>query len=148
MSNNTPVPWRVSEETFDNDGIKESVIRGLNGRAAIAVTLDFGQNNPDMREANARRIVACVNACAGISNDNLENFTLVSGGIKNRMREQVEYLNGVEKQHDDLLAELDATLTKWEARSRDALPADSMLINRHVRELKEAIAKAKEGAES
>ena len=68
----TKEPWSVAEEAFDNDGIHESVIRGLDGRAAIAVTLEFGPNNPEMREANARRIVAAVNACAGVPNEQLE----------------------------------------------------------------------------
>lgn len=68
----TKEPWHVAEESFDNDGIQESVIRGMQGRAAIAVTIDFGPNNPLMREANARRIVACVNACAGIPTEHLE----------------------------------------------------------------------------
>lgn len=31
-------------------------------------------------------------------------------------------------------------LATWEARSREALPTDAMLINRHIRELREAIA--------
>lgn len=30
-------------------------------------------------------------------------------------------------------------LEKWEARSRDALPSDAMLINKHIRELREAV---------
>lgn len=74
MSEHTIEPWRVAEESFDNDGIHESVIRGLDGRAAIAVTLEFGPNNPGMREANARRIVACVNACTGITTEVLEQM--------------------------------------------------------------------------
>lgn len=31
-------------------------------------------------------------------------------------------------------------LEKWEARSRDALPSDAMLINKHIRELRDALA--------
>lgn len=92
----TPEPWSVAEESFDNDGIHESVIRGLDGRAAIAVTLEFGANNPGMREANARRIVACVNACEGISTELLEcpggNVAKVAGRLM--------------KQRDNLLAVL------------------------------------------
>lgn len=34
---------------------------------------------------------------------------------------------------------LAALLARWEARSRDALPADAMLVNLHVRELREAL---------
>lgn len=34
-------------------------------------------------------------------------------------------------------------LSKWERRSKYALPADAMLINKHIRELREAIEGAK-----
>jgi len=109
--NHTPEPWSVAEESFDNDGIHESVIRGLDGRAAIAVTLEFGANNPGMREANARRIVACVNACAGIETYALELMTgelLLLNQITHKTRERptkkaVQY----RKQRDKLLAALE-----------------------------------------
>lgn len=101
QSNHTPEPWSVSEESFDNDGIKESVIRGMDGRAAIAVTLDFGANNPSMREANARRIVACVNACAGISTTSLEGEV---GVIESVTKFTSKKLTDVRQQRDELLA--------------------------------------------
>ena len=97
MSEHTKEPWRVAEESFDNDGIHESVIRGLDDRAAIAVTLEFGPNNPGMREANARRIVACVNACEGIPTGVLEKQGMVP-------IEQVTH--DIEQQRDKLLAAL------------------------------------------
>ena len=31
-------------------------------------------------------------------------------------------------------------LKQWEARSKDALPTDAMLINKHIRELRTALA--------
>lgn len=98
----TPEPWSVAEESFDNDGIHESVIRGLDGRAAIAVTLEFGANNPGMREANARRIVACVNACATMPTDDLEEMVSVGGNIRNL----AEFADELRKQRDALLAAL------------------------------------------
>lgn len=53
----TPGPWAVGETYVDvEDGAPaspETVVRGLGGRAAVAVCLDFGQNNPSMRDANA-----------------------------------------------------------------------------------------------
>lgn len=44
--------------------------------------------------------------------------------------------------NDSMLAghPLNTLLTRWEARSRDALPADAMLVNLHVRELRQALA--------
>lgn len=57
----TPGPWTVAE-TFDNDGAHETVIRACGGQAAVAVTLDFGPNNPGMRIANAAFIVRACNS--------------------------------------------------------------------------------------
>lgn len=34
---------------------------------------------------------------------------------------------------------IDELLTQWEQRSRSASPADAMLINKHIRELREAL---------
>ena len=56
MRKPTPGPWSVAEETFDNGGITEIVIRGSDPRAAVAVALDFGKNNPGWQLANARLI--------------------------------------------------------------------------------------------
>jgi hypothetical protein len=70
----TPGPWEVSVEIFDNDGIPETAIQALKGAATVAVAFEFGPNNPGMREANARRIVACVNACEGVSTEWLETW--------------------------------------------------------------------------
>ena len=35
---------------------------------------------------------------------------------------------------------LQELLKQWEARSKDALPTDAMLINKHIRELRTALA--------
>lgn len=58
MSAHTPGPWEVALEIFDNGGIPETVIQAFDGRAAVAVALEFGANNPGMRDANARLIAA------------------------------------------------------------------------------------------
>jgi hypothetical protein len=54
----TPGPWAVAVDIFDNDGMPETAIQAMNGGATVAVALDFGLNNPDMRQANARLIAA------------------------------------------------------------------------------------------
>lgn len=105
MSEHTIEPWRVAEESFDNDGIHESVIRGLDGRAAIAVTLEFGPNNPGMREANARRIVACVNACTGITTEVLEQ-------MPNGPASLLPMYARLEQQRDKLLAALESLVNE------------------------------------
>lgn len=59
-------------ETGQDDGCSpETVIRGMGGQAGVAVAIDFGANNPGMREANAQRLVACWNALDGLSDDAL-----------------------------------------------------------------------------
>ena len=66
MSAHTPGKLEVAVQVFDNEGCPESVIQGLDGSASVAVALDFGKNNPGMREENARRLVACWNAFEGV----------------------------------------------------------------------------------
>lgn len=59
-------------ETGQDDGYSpETVIRGMGGRAGVAVAIDFGANNPGMREANAQRLVNCWNALDGLSDEHL-----------------------------------------------------------------------------
>lgn len=57
-----PSRLKVADQIHDNDGAPETVITSEDGIAYVAVALDFGRNNPLMREANARRMVACWNA--------------------------------------------------------------------------------------
>lgn len=53
-----PGKWITPLSVFDNDGVPESVIQSEDVSATIAVTLEFGPNNPRMREANAAYIAA------------------------------------------------------------------------------------------
>ena len=63
MSDHTPGPWAVNFTKF-------SEVRAENGAViARCVKLTSLTN----LEANARRIVACVNACEGVSTKHLEN---------------------------------------------------------------------------
>jgi hypothetical protein len=54
-----PGPWAMNPEPFDNDGTPETIVSAMDGKAAICVTMDWGKNNPLMREANALHIAAC-----------------------------------------------------------------------------------------
>lgn len=67
----TPGLLFVAETGQDDGRSPETVIRGMGGRAGVAVAIDFGANNPGMREANAQRLVACWNALDGLSDDAL-----------------------------------------------------------------------------
>ena len=67
----TPGPWNVAESYIDmlddGPGAPETVIRGMDGEAVIAVALDFGSNNPTWREANARLIAAAPDLLATLN---------------------------------------------------------------------------------
>ena len=67
----TPGLLFVAETGKDDGCSPETVIRGMGGRAGVAVAIDFGANNPGMREANAQRLVACWNALDGLSDEAL-----------------------------------------------------------------------------
>lgn len=63
-----------------------------------------GWRNPAANKANARRIVACVNACKGIKTEDLESvpdFALMGSAT----------IEKVEQQRDELLEALKAMLT-------------------------------------
>ena len=93
MSENkhTPEPWQVFEDDPRAIVTKENPMLSLLsvGEDGLAIMYE---------EADARRIVACVNACAGIDTELLEiiedNDKTLAGVIAN-----------VEKQRDELMAE-------------------------------------------
>lgn len=74
-----------------------------------------GDIENDQSAANARRIVACVNACAGITTELLEQG-LGLGAILNS--EAIEYAE-MEKQRDELQINLDAALAKLSSMTID-----------------------------
>ncbi|MDO8065615.1 hypothetical protein [Janthinobacterium sp. SUN206] len=102
-------------ETGQDDGCSpETVIRGMGGSAGVAVAIDFGANNPGMREANAQRLVACWNALDGLSDDHLAGGWNVRGmssyakGLEEKLAAARVLLSEAVKPHDDHLAALKA----------------------------------------
>lgn len=76
MSNHTPEPWRILPEEVDRTYIR---IRGtkVGSRYKIANVLNEvsdlkGSYEGNETRANATRIVACVNACAGMADPTAE----------------------------------------------------------------------------
>lgn len=65
----TPEPWHIEENGYDEWTLE---IRDAN-RTMIAAIGFLGTYSEPNTE-NARRIVACVNACAGISTETLEKM--------------------------------------------------------------------------
>lgn len=90
MSNHTPEPW--NGKRID---IAVHYFESIN--AEIALT---GKSDEAM--ANARRIVACVNFCAGVSTENLEN--------NEKLLWLAEQYNTVKAQRDELLRDMQDVL--------------------------------------
>jgi hypothetical protein len=51
-------PWVVGTDTFDNDGIPESLIVQRDGPLAIAFAIEISAKSSEPRKANARLIAA------------------------------------------------------------------------------------------
>lgn len=95
MSNHTPEPWRVGRPFTV---VSDTPVPEMGGSDAVEY---YGGHliGESIIEANARRIVACVNACQGLSTDELEQHGLVSA---------VGYeLIELTKQRDELLTALE-----------------------------------------
>lgn len=141
MNKHTQEPWRVSLE----DSTPEwSVITADGGRVVANVNEETGPELiagvPVMRvmpgELNARRIVACVNACHNLSNDELEQKGLVTA-ISARFL-------AAERSRDELLAALEGCVQQLSAWMRDH--GHDLATQDAVSAARAAIAKAKGGA--
>ena len=128
MSENkhTPEPWRTDAECGFPQDIHDS-----KGNLFLRCGSDF--DNEIYGEANARRITACVNACAGIDTELLEiiadNDKTLAGVIAN-----------VEKQRDELLAALERLASAMSKQAHDAERPNALL------QAQRAIASVKGGA--
>lgn len=136
MSENkhTPEPWAYYDDRKSTGRIE---IVGL-GKTVSRIYLSV----PDEDVANARRIVACVNACAGIDTELLEiiadNDKTLAGVIAN-----------VEKQRDELLAALEhfATWARCQHRAQSKgchATFDMMMMRDEIDFAEAAIASVKE----
>lgn len=104
MSEHTKEPWGVSSECstiikqFDFMGESNLIIGSASGGSTS------GPHFPEDPVANARRIVACVNACEGISTEYLEKFSATTFNDFKRMKEQ----------RDELLTALEEVLERMD----------------------------------
>lgn len=114
--NYTRGPLVVAETYADEGDPPETCIRGMDGRAGVAVALDFGANNPSMREDNARRIVACWNAFERVLTEDIESLHGHGGVVAVLSKANSEY-DELEKARADLVAmtaEFHAARNQWD----------------------------------
>ena len=102
----TPEPWISNGLSIKQDF--QMIGLGPESGQTIACVMGGDKSGPHFVEsnteveANARRIVACVNACAGIPTDDLEQCP--SGGLFHL----ADHANELVKQREELLAALEA----------------------------------------
>ena len=78
--NHTPEPWYFRECTADDCDCSCVVTdEHIRNNAHIVIPVGY------VRFTDARRIVACVNACAGIATEELSTFGF--GGVRKRLNE-------------------------------------------------------------
>ena len=134
MSNHTKAPWM-----FDGKVVYALNKKGVNVFSAF---VQDGETDEDELKANARRIVACVNACEGISTENLEDNL----PVKDLARQYSEAI----RQRDELLAALEKAAAVFRAYSElhDSKGATEKAISnmQHAMSCEEAIASVKGGA--
>lgn len=121
MTQHTAEPWDLMPHGIIYGGPVQQYANGST-KSQIAMTTGADFMAPGEQQANARRIVACVNICAGISTDDLERHSdVVSAQLA------TEYT--LQTQRDDLLADLQlaaAQLRKYETLHRAKGAADSL----------------------
>ena len=93
MSKHTQEPWKVQHPHAGQRGWEIADSSGLN------------QISQDVTEANARRIVACVNACAGVDTDLLED-----GELDKPTMLVMQENKDLKRRCDELLAALEGVL--------------------------------------
>lgn len=105
MSENkhTPEPWSIDPDDRPNMHWNNHIVSDENPNIAICFMAHDGTEQNECGEANARRIVACVNACAGVDTEFLEVAPI---GIFASKYGSPGYIDQLEKQRDELLSDL------------------------------------------
>lgn len=133
----TPEPWGFTRGTYHHTGYVVITAQGMTSESPLALINDILGD----AEHDARRIVACVNACAGIPTEDLEDRNSLSAQALGRFiskpsRDQIRLL---EQQRDQLLTECRLTVQLFDGltdQQRGQLP----LLN--IKALRAAITEA------
>lgn len=99
----TPEPWEWSKHKFNSPPFEGTL------EQECGIYPPLGESGPvaiASGEANARRIVACVNACAGLSTGFLEQID----SIQSALTGQLVVTEVLENQRDELLAAIDTVV--------------------------------------
>ncbi|MBI5917824.1 MAG: hypothetical protein HY849_00395 [Nitrosomonadales bacterium] len=129
MSGHTKEPWRVGCFHPVLGDIHETEIFDSEQFGDVIASTKTQPMHP-AAPSNARRIVACVNACAGIDTETLE----ATIGLD-------ELYSDIQRQRDELLAAAKSVVARWDTPLWKDVPATAEYIG----QLRQAIAKAEGG---
>lgn len=135
MSENkhTPEPWAIDPDDRPNMHWNNHIVSEANPNIAICFMAHDGTEQNERGEANARRIVACVNACAGISQQYLEELNGETLADKQMVliTQRDEYsllayrrkniLDEVIKQRDEMLVALEDLIDLYDGRKHEGI---------------------------
>lgn len=134
----TPEPWACTKAGPVMNGYSQGdAICSIEHNTLIAGCFSDVRGGPEVAEYNARRIVACVNACQGVDTAALSELP---GGKLSGLMDFMEFaqqqMHDIRQQRDELLALLQRALSS-------GLFDDMRMFSRDVRA---ALAKAAPGA--
>jgi len=121
MSEHTPEPWRIGDSKEPIWAWRGQIL-GKHEDGTDFILGSMNQNYEERAIADARRIVACINACRGIETPELENGTLFKprlARIKADMLAQSDELAAVLRERDEarvIVAELAAVYESLDER--------------------------------
>lgn len=99
----TPEPWSHTDNSWEISTIYDSDSNIVcEVEIDSEVTAETQEKFEALKKANARRIVACVNACQGLTTAHLVRFKTMLGTMEQASR--------IERQRDELLAALSLCL--------------------------------------
>lgn len=100
----------------------------------------FALSGGSESKANARRIVACVNFCEGISNSDIERLQ----GVENGLARVIDRAKEFKQQRDELLSALKEITSDYSDRFDLESPSTNLGIKTVIKAANEAIAKAEQ----
>lgn len=129
----TTGPWSVDSDGSIEHNNVANIINGADGTMIV-----YGQIN----DADARRIVACVNACEGLDTDKLERVPVPFAQMLNvGFMELWEQYTTLKEQRDELLQALQALTHSLDYE--DLLHDDQRKAFKHARAIIQAEGEAK-----
>lgn len=139
MRKHTPEPWEYSCGAIFQERGSVSIAKTHGAELFQGAMTDRDAISERIKE-DARRIVACVNACAGMETEILENMTILGNTLLDRLDLRKRREAELKSQRDEMLEALEAITGGLETSTKPEC------LSRIHKIAEDAIAKAKGGA--